>query len=641
MMVYTTYGDYAPLLAFSFVALLLLAVASPSASAAKLGVNYYHESMVSQQWGVPYIPRTTAQVGQDLDHIGTISGHIKLYMNPFVDANLPWIQTIAALAEQRGFYTVVNMMVDDRQLSDANWNAYADRVASACAALNGKVDSILVGNEITLHSPWTDSAIKTKVVQLMDRCDASFNGQVSYEEFWYAKEVWYGYTQRPIYFMMYENLASFQTNMQELNSRFGANAIVGEWGEDSLDEGVDRGDWWQREQIILRWDIIRATSTPVAYIFTYREPNWNAFGIIRPDGLDRPVWSFLDSIGDGLGSQPPACVPSTEVCDGRDNDCDGQSDEGGVCSVPPPPSGGWTIGSLALSCTVNGQGCSVLSDATSGTCRTVTWNSPAGQVRVQGCDKGDGWVELYKLSYPSGSTMSACFANGCVTHANGFARFQPVVTPPPACVPSTEVCDGRDNDCDGQSDEGGVCSTPPPPSGGWTIATLVKSCTGTSCSVVSDATSGSCRTIRWNAPGGEIRIQGCDKGSGWVEIYKQAAPSGLDFSACLDSGCVSKGVGFVRFQPSGGGTPPPPTGTTLATLPFSSNPSGSKSLDVIEGTCRRVQYDTGAGSAQAKACDKNGGNYELYFLSGSSSVAICVQSACVGGGGSGFATFTA
>ena len=29
--------------------------------------------------------------------------------------------------------------------------------------------------------------------------------------------------------------------------------------------------------------------------------------------------------------------------------------------------------------------------------------------------------------------------------------------PPPACVPSTEVCDGLDNDCDGDADEGATC----------------------------------------------------------------------------------------------------------------------------------------------------------------------------------------
>jgi hypothetical protein len=34
--------------------------------------------------------------------------------------------------------------------------------------------------------------------------------------------------------------------------------------------------------------------------------------------------------------EPPTCTPGEEVCDGEDNNCDGEIDEGGVC---PPPSG--------------------------------------------------------------------------------------------------------------------------------------------------------------------------------------------------------------------------------------------------------------------------------------------------------------
>ena len=36
--------------------------------------------------------------------------------------------------------------------------------------------------------------------------------------------------------------------------------------------------------------------------------------------------------------EPPKCEPEKEgeVCDGRDNDCDGQIDEGDVCKIDPP-----------------------------------------------------------------------------------------------------------------------------------------------------------------------------------------------------------------------------------------------------------------------------------------------------------------
>jgi len=42
--------------------------------------------------------------------------------------------------------------------------------------------------------------------------------------------------------------------------------------------------------------------------------------------------------GTGQCEEPdiePVCEPSTEVCDGKDNDCDNQIDEGGVCDQQP------------------------------------------------------------------------------------------------------------------------------------------------------------------------------------------------------------------------------------------------------------------------------------------------------------------
>jgi hypothetical protein len=83
------------------------------------------------------------------------------------------------------------------------------------------------------------------------------------------------------------------------------------------------------------------------------------------------------------------CIPTTEVCDQKDNDCDGQIDESYVC-----PSGGGGGG--------GGGGSNVTQNQT--------------------------------------------------------------------CVPTTEVCDQKDNDCDNQIDENNVC-TPTPPSGGTSYLT--------------------------------------------------------------------------------------------------------------------------------------------------------------------------
>ena len=42
-------------------------------------------------------------------------------------------------------------------------------------------------------------------------------------------------------------------------------------------------------------------------------------------------------VGNGiLLTSGPQCVPSQEICDGKDNDCDTEVDEGGVCNAQPP-----------------------------------------------------------------------------------------------------------------------------------------------------------------------------------------------------------------------------------------------------------------------------------------------------------------
>lgn len=140
----------------------------------------------------------------------------------------------------------------------------------------------------------------------------------------------------------------------------------------------------------------------------------------------------------------------TELCDNKDNDCDGQTDEGN------PEGGG--------SCTTN----------YSGVCRAGTWQCLAGGVRTcvatiqpgtqtEICDGQDnncnGFVdEGFNVggTCTVGGQLGLC-AIGAYQCGGGAA----------VCVGpgiATEVCDGKDNNCNGSTDEsdpneGAACST--------------------------------------------------------------------------------------------------------------------------------------------------------------------------------------
>ncbi|TNF37751.1 MAG: HYR domain-containing protein [Deltaproteobacteria bacterium] len=144
--------------------------------------------------------------------------------------------------------------------------------------------------------------------------------------------------------------------------------------------------------------------------------------------------------GDCADADPEVHPGAVERCDGKDNDCVGGADDafevGGSCEVGVGAckSGG------ALVCSSSQAG--------------VVCDAVAGSPEVERCDgvdnDCDGQIDDgFDLGETCTVGLGVCARDGVLVCQNGGAFCD--ATPGPSAV---EICDGADNDCDGLTDEG-------------------------------------------------------------------------------------------------------------------------------------------------------------------------------------------
>ena len=145
-----------------------------------------------------------------------------------------------------------------------------------------------------------------------------------------------------------------------------------------------------------------------------------------------------------LGACAGEAIPAAETCDGVDDDCDGAIDEGCACVDGDERPCGSETGVCALG---------------RQRCAGGAWSACLGAVgpvseicdgRDNDCD-GDIDETFGRLGAPCASGVGACRAQGALVCA---PDGEGVLCDAAIGAPSPEICDGRDNDCDGTVDEG-------------------------------------------------------------------------------------------------------------------------------------------------------------------------------------------